>query len=143
MARACPGCRCSPGRRCSTRWSRPFSTRPASCAGPAANFLRSRTCTTRSVPKPTPSACKRMLRILTAPTGNGFGFGVAAGVIAAQGTRTPREYLDYLIGLTHVSASELGLRYRLDLTRPDTALSSPVQENIATLQGFFRDSFQC
>jgi hypothetical protein len=81
--------------------------------------------------------------ILTAPPGKGFGFGVAAGTIAAQGTRSPREYLDYLIGLTHVSAAELGLRYRLDLTHPDSALSSPVQENIATLQGFFRDSFQC
>ena len=81
--------------------------------------------------------------ILTAPTGKGFGFGLPAGTIAAQGTRSPREYLDYLIGLTHVSAAELGLRYRLDLARPDTALSSPVQENIATLQGFFRDSFQC
>jgi tetratricopeptide (TPR) repeat protein len=37
----------------------------------------------------------------------------------------------------------LGLRYRLDFARPDTDLSSPVQENIATLQGFFRDNFQC
>jgi len=81
--------------------------------------------------------------ILTAPTGKGFGFGIAAGSIAAQGTRTPRAYLDELISLTHVSAAELGLRYRLDLTRPDSELSSPVQENIATLQGFFRDSFQC
>jgi hypothetical protein len=81
--------------------------------------------------------------ILTAPTGKGFGFGIAAGSIAAQGTRTPRAYLDYLIGLTDVSAAELGLRYRLDLTRPDSELSSPVQENIVTLQGFFRDSFQC
>ncbi len=81
--------------------------------------------------------------ILTAPTGKGFGFGIAPGSIAAQGTRTPRAYLDFLIDLAPRSAQELGLRYRLDLTRPDSALSSPVQENIATLQGFFRDSFQC
>lgn len=81
--------------------------------------------------------------ILTSPTGKGFGFGLAAGSIAAQGARPPRAYLDDMIGLTGHSAEELGLRYRLDFTRPDTALSSPVQENIATLQGFFRDSFQC
>jgi len=84
-----------------------------------------------------------LVAILTAPTGKGFGFRVAAGSIAAQGARTPRAYLDYLISLTPVSAAELSLRYRLDLTRPDSELSSPVQENITTLQGFFRDSFQC
>ncbi|WP_435010720.1 hypothetical protein P12x_001999 [Tundrisphaera lichenicola] len=82
-------------------------------------------------------------KILVAPKGKGFGFGIPAGSIAAQGTLGPRAYLDYLIGLSHVSAEELGLRYRLDLTRADTALSSPVMENISTLQGFFRDSFQC
>jgi hypothetical protein len=43
---------------------------------------------------------------------------------------------------SHVSAAELGLRYRLDPC-PDSELSSPVHENIATLQGFFRGSFQC
>jgi len=81
--------------------------------------------------------------ILTAPKGKGFGFGVAAGSITPQGARAPRAYLDELIARSNVSAAELGLRYRLDLARPDSALSSPVQENIATLQGFFRDSFQC
>lgn len=80
--------------------------------------------------------------ILTAPTGKGFGFSIPPAAIDAQGTQAPRAYLSYLISLTHLSAQEVGLRYRLDLTRPDSAASSPVQENIATLQGFFRDSFQ-
>lgn len=84
-----------------------------------------------------------LMEILTAPVGNGWGFGIAPASIQPQGTRTLREYLDYLISLTGLSARELGLRYRLDLTRPDSALSSPVQENIATLQGFYRDGFQC
>ena len=37
----------------------------------------------------------------------------------------------------------MGLRYRLNFTYSDAELSSPVQENITALQGFFRDSFQC
>ena len=81
--------------------------------------------------------------ILLSPAGNTWGFGIAPANIQPQGTRTPREYLDYLIGLTGLSAHELGLRYRLDLARPDSAESSPVQENVATLQGFYRDSFEC
>ncbi len=81
--------------------------------------------------------------ILTAPKGKGFGFGISGGSIAAQGTRTPRAYLDYLVSLARVSPAELGLRYRLNLIRPDSEISSRVQENIATLQGFFGDSFQC
>ncbi len=81
--------------------------------------------------------------ILTAPAGTAWGFGIAPATIQPQGTRSPRQYLDYLIGLSGLSARELGLRYRLDFARPDSALSSPVQENIATLQGFYRDSFQC
>ncbi|KAL5371407.1 hypothetical protein DPSP01_014279 [Paraphaeosphaeria sporulosa] len=44
--------------------------------------------------------------------------------------------------MTGVSAQELSLRYRTDLTRPDSVTSTPVWENIHTLQGFFRDSFQ-
>lgn len=80
--------------------------------------------------------------ILLAPPGGTWGFGIDPANIEPQGERTPRQYLDYLIGLTGTSARELGLRYRLDFTRPDSAMSSPVQENIATLQGFFRDSFQ-
>jgi tetratricopeptide (TPR) repeat protein len=80
--------------------------------------------------------------ILKAPTGAGYGFGVAASAIQARGNRTPREYLDYLVGLTKVSADELRRRYRLDFSRPDSARSSPVRENIAALQGFFADGFQ-
>ncbi|HEY7057730.1 MAG TPA: hypothetical protein VH458_14440 [Vicinamibacterales bacterium] len=80
--------------------------------------------------------------ILQAPTGKTFGFGVPAASIPPQGTLAPRAYLDKLIALGGVSAEELGLRYRLDFTRADTAMSSPVQENIATLQGFYRDGFQ-
>lgn len=82
-----------------------------------------------------------LIAIVTAPTG--FGFGHPASSLAPPGTLTPRAYLDLLISLTSLSAVELGLRFRLDLTRSDTELSSPVQENIAALQGFFRDSFQC
>jgi hypothetical protein len=84
-----------------------------------------------------------LTEILTAPPGNTWGFGIAPAGIPPRGTQTPRQYLDALIGLTGLSPTELGLRYRLDLTRPDSALSSPVQENIATLQAFYRDSFQC
>lgn len=81
--------------------------------------------------------------ILTSPKGSGVGFGVSPAAIPPLGGKTPRAYLDELIGLSGVSAQELGFRYRIDFTRRDTALSSPVQENIAALQGFFRDSFQC
>jgi tetratricopeptide (TPR) repeat protein len=84
-----------------------------------------------------------LTEILVSPKGNGAGFGLAPAAIPPQGAKTPRAYLDELIGLSGVSARELGLRYRLDFTRRDSELSSPVQENIATLQGFFRDSFQC
>lgn len=79
--------------------------------------------------------------ILTAPADE-YGFGVAAGSIPIQGNKTDREYLDALIALTGLSASELGKRYRLDLQRPDAVQSTRVEENIATLQGFFRDGFQ-
>ncbi|HEY5705744.1 MAG TPA: DUF3597 domain-containing protein [Terrimicrobiaceae bacterium] len=81
--------------------------------------------------------------ILVSPTGSGAGFGLSPGTIPPQGVKTPRAYLDELIALSGISAKELGFRYRLDFTRGDTELSSPVQENIAALQGFFRDSFQC
>lgn len=80
--------------------------------------------------------------ILTAPKNGGHGFGIAAGTIQPKGARTSREYLDYLIGLSKLSAHELGLRYRLDLSRPDSALSSRVAENIFTLQRFYSDGFE-
>jgi hypothetical protein len=79
---------------------------------------------------------------LTAAPGTTFGFGVPAASIPARGNATARQYLDTLIGLTKLSAQELSLRYRTSFTRPDTAQSSLVWENIHTLQGFFRDSFQ-
>jgi hypothetical protein len=81
-------------------------------------------------------------KILTAPTGSGYGFSIPSADIEPKGDRTDREYLDYLIGLTPLSARELGLRYRINLERPDSALSSPVDENIHTLQRFLGDSFQ-
>ncbi|MCI5130848.1 MAG: hypothetical protein D3904_04845 [Candidatus Electrothrix sp. EH2] len=82
--------------------------------------------------------------ILMSPPGEdyGFGFGLQLVTIQAQGQRSDREYLDYLIGLTKLSAKELGLRYRLDFERPDSAMSNKVQENIATLQHFYSDGFQ-
>jgi hypothetical protein len=81
-------------------------------------------------------------QIVRAATGAGYGFGVEISGIEAQGDRTDREYLDYLIGLTGTSRRTLELRYRLDLDRADAVESSPVQENIATLRGFLRDGFQ-
>ncbi|HEX7317647.1 MAG TPA: hypothetical protein VF297_27340 [Pyrinomonadaceae bacterium] len=81
--------------------------------------------------------------ILTAAKGDQHGFGVKANAIQPQGQKSDREYLDYLISLSGLSARDLGLRYRVDLERPDGVLSSPVEENIATLQDFYRDGFQC
>jgi hypothetical protein len=74
-----------------------------------------------------------------APTGYGIGAGAIPPRVAGQASR---DYLDVLIGVSGETAEELGLRYRLDLQRADPAVSSPVQENIATLLGLFRDSFQ-
>ena len=79
--------------------------------------------------------------ILQAPP-DGWGFGVPVAAIEAQGERTARAYLDYLIGLSDLSLEQFGRRYRLDVERPDSALSSRVAENIATLQRFFADGFQ-
>jgi Tc toxin complex TcA C-terminal TcB-binding domain len=80
---------------------------------------------------------------LTAHPFDGYGFGIPAEQIEAQGTDTDRRYLDQLIGLTKLSATEIGHRYRIDLQRPDLALSSEVHENIYTLQNFFSDTFEC
>jgi hypothetical protein len=83
-----------------------------------------------------------LTEILISPAGNTFGFGVAASSIPARGTATARAYLNTLISISGHSAAEISLRYRTDFTRPDSTLSSSVWENIHTLQGFFRDSFQ-
>ncbi|HEX9036507.1 MAG TPA: hypothetical protein VF808_05900 [Ktedonobacterales bacterium] len=80
--------------------------------------------------------------ILVSTGGISHGFGLNPARIEDRGLRTPREYLDYLISLTSLSAAELELRFRLDLRRADSETSSRVWENIATLQGFYRDSFQ-
>ena len=83
-----------------------------------------------------------LVEILTAAPGATFGFGVTPSSIPARGSSLARPYLDTLIGLTHLSTQELNLRYRADFSRPDTAQSNAVWENVYTLQGFFRDSFQ-
>ncbi|GAA1712337.1 hypothetical protein GCM10009745_70640 [Kribbella yunnanensis] len=80
--------------------------------------------------------------ILTAPVGDQYGFGIPSADIEAQGARPDREYLDDLISLTGVSAAELGRRYRLDLGQSDAATTTRVDQNIATLQSFFRDGYQ-
>jgi hypothetical protein len=94
-------------------------------------------------PRPANEILIPILReILTAPTGGTFGFGIPAAQIPDQGEATARQYLDTLIALAGVSAQELSLRYRTDFTRPDSATSSDVWENVRTLQAFFRDGFQ-
>jgi hypothetical protein len=83
-----------------------------------------------------------LAEILTSAKGATFGFGVPLAQIPARGTATARQYLDTLIGLSGMSAQELTLRYRTNFTRADSVMSDAVWENIHTLQGFFRDSFQ-
>jgi hypothetical protein len=80
--------------------------------------------------------------ILVAPTGPGYGFGLAESDVAPQGDRSDREALDALIERSGVDAHTLGLRYRLSLDRPDTDRSSAVGQNIATLQALLQDGFQ-
>ena len=80
--------------------------------------------------------------VVQAPTGAGYGFGIAPAAIEAQGERTDREYLDYLVSLTKLSQSELEKRYRLNLQRSELDTTNPVQQNIDTLQRFFTDSYQ-
>ncbi len=71
-----------------------------------------------------------------------YGFGIAAGSIASQGSRSDREYQDYLVSLSGLTIDELSLRFRLNLPRPAGSQSSPVIENILALLGFYRDTFQ-
>lgn len=83
-----------------------------------------------------------LLRILKAPVGMDFGFGILPANIEPQGELTDRAYLNYLMSLTGESQHELENRYRLNLSRSGFDMSSPVQQNIETLQRFFTDSFQ-
>ena len=80
--------------------------------------------------------------ILTVATGAGYGFGIPAANIPAQGTKSNREYLDSLLALAGISVSEFEKRYRLKLQLPDSAMTSRVQLNIDTLQRFYSDGFQ-
>ncbi|HEX2541206.1 MAG TPA: hypothetical protein VHM00_08995 [Caldimonas sp.] len=83
-----------------------------------------------------------LTEILTAPTGAGYGFGIAPAAIEAMGERTHREHVDYLVALSGLEAAELEKRYRLNLRRSDFERSNPVQQNVDTLQRFFTDSYQ-
>ncbi len=80
--------------------------------------------------------------ILTAPAAPGLGFGVVAGALPVQGTRTDREQLDALLSLAKVKITEFANRYRLPLTEPDSATSTPVKLNIYTLSRILSDTAQ-
>jgi hypothetical protein len=80
--------------------------------------------------------------ILSAPVGSGFGFGIAAGTLPAQGTRTDRQQLDALLALAPVGVQEFANRYRLPLSEPDSAISTPVKLNIHTLSRVLSDTAQ-
>jgi hypothetical protein len=82
------------------------------------------------------------LKLLQAPKGVGFGFGIAPAAIQPQDEMTDGQYLEYLLSLTGEERHELENRYRLNLSRSAFDLSNPVQQNIETLQRFFTDSFQ-
>lgn len=91
--------------------------------------------------KPANELCIQILSdILQAPVGTTWGLGISP--LPARGPLSARAYLDLLIQTSGLSGPELERRYRLDLHRDDNATSSRVQENIATLQAFFRDGFQ-
>jgi tetratricopeptide (TPR) repeat protein len=78
--------------------------------------------------------------ILTAGTDENYGLGKTG--LPPRGAMSARDYVDALIGMSKLSAEELRLRYRVDFTRSGRAVSSPVRENIAALQGFFTDGFE-
>jgi hypothetical protein len=80
-----------------------------------------------------------LLRLLTAS--NWPGLGINPSTLPVRGVGSARKYLDELVQRTGVSADELQRRHHLDFSRSDAVLSSPVEENIATLQSFFRDGF--
>ena len=74
-------------------------------------------------------------RILTAPQGSGFGFGIAQATLPPQGTRTDRQQLDALLALAPVTVQEFENRYRLPLTSPDSVTSTPVLQHPHALPG--------
>ena len=80
--------------------------------------------------------------ILTTPASPGLGFGVPLASVPAQGTRTDRQQLDALLALAPVSVQEFANRYRLPLTEPDSATSTPVLLNIHTLSRVLSDTAQ-
>jgi len=63
--------------------------------------------------------------ILAAAKASGFGFGLPAASVPAQGTASDRAYLDVLLALAPVGTAEFANRYRLPLMEPDSVLSSP------------------
>lgn len=80
--------------------------------------------------------------ILTAPKGSGFGFAVAAAALPAQGTKPDRVHLDALLAKAPVNVQEFANRYRLPLTEPDSATSTPVLLNVYTLSRALSDTAQ-
>ncbi|BCL13086.1 Tc toxin subunit A-related protein [Micromonospora sagamiensis] len=80
--------------------------------------------------------------ILTAPTGNGFGFAVPVASIPPQGNLTDRAHLDVLLALAPVDVEEFANRYRLPLHEPDTTVSTPVLLNVHTLSRVLSDTAQ-
>ncbi|QBJ96010.1 hypothetical protein ERC79_08520 [Rhodococcus sp. ABRD24] len=81
-------------------------------------------------------------KILAAPTGSGFGFGIAADAIPTQGLISDREHLDVLLALAPVDVQEFSNRYRLPLAEPDSHMSSPVLLNVHTLSRILSDTAQ-
>lgn len=81
-------------------------------------------------------------KILSAPTGSGFGFAMAAAALPVQGTHTDREHLDALLGAAPVTVLEFANRYRLPLTEPDSTMYSPITLNIHTLSRALSDTAQ-
>ena len=80
--------------------------------------------------------------ILTAPDRVRVRVQVAAATLPAQGTRTDRQHLDALLALAPVNVQEFANRYRLPLTEPDSATSTPVKLNIYTLSRILSDTAQ-
>ncbi|PRZ41697.1 hypothetical protein CLV47_10856 [Antricoccus suffuscus] len=80
--------------------------------------------------------------ILTAPKGSGFGFAIPAASLPVQGTAADRQHLDVLLAAAPISVQEFANRYRLQLSEPDTTLSTPVRVNVYTLSRILSDTAQ-